>query len=351
MSKEQKRIAETLALVNPAKWLLDVLCRAVSNKGMRPEQLFEIVRSHAQLKAGTRLTLGEFGALHRIAIHELQDEFLALPCSGDVQLGTFKLMCQSMLSADTIGSAMQRGIAFHGILRGSNIGPVLRTCGGTVGIGFDKLDVHEGISEGTICSPQEAIFGLLIWHGFLSWLSGYKFRLKRVDLASPKQELPAGLSDLFAAPINFDAAHSQLVIDQPCLDFPVLQSETSLSHLLRNYPESLLSPRAAETKLTQRILALLESRTSELMPGVEEIAFAMNVSVSSLHRPLRLEQTSVQELKDQYRRSLVTRLLADRSLSLTEVALTTGFAEPSTFFRSFRRWTGMTPNEFRNQIS
>jgi len=42
-------------------------------------------------------------------------------------------------------------------------------------------------------------------------------------------------------------------------------------------------------------------------------------------------------------------LLADRTLSASEVAFLLGYAEPGAFFRAFRRWTGETPQSWRKR--
>jgi AraC-like DNA-binding protein len=34
-------------------------------------------------------------------------------------------------------------------------------------------------------------------------------------------------------------------------------------------------------------------------------------------------------------------------LSINDIASLMGFDEPSAFFRSFKKWTGMTPGEYR----
>jgi AraC-like DNA-binding protein len=39
--------------------------------------------------------------------------------------------------------------------------------------------------------------------------------------------------------------------------------------------------------------------------------------------------------------------LRDRAIPIEEVAFVLGYTEPSTFYRSFKRWTGITPHQYR----
>ena len=41
-------------------------------------------------------------------------------------------------------------------------------------------------------------------------------------------------------------------------------------------------------------------------------------------------------------------LLHDTGLRLLDIALMLGYSEPATFSRAFRRWTGVSPREYRD---
>ena len=59
------------------------------------------------------------------------------------------------------------------------------------------------------------------------------------------------------------------------------------------------------------------------------------------HHKIDLKQISILKLAEQY--------LGQVDLTLLEVAYLLGFADPSNFFRAFRRWFGETPGEYRSR--
>jgi Helix-turn-helix domain len=67
-------------------------------------------------------------------------------------------------------------------------------------------------------------------------------------------------------------------------------------------------------------------------------------------RRLHAEGTTFNGLLDESRRTLGESYLADRKLAAYEVSSLLGYAEPATFFRAFKRWTGKTPQEFRASL-
>jgi AraC-like DNA-binding protein len=98
----------------------------------------------------------------------------------------------------------------------------------------------------------------------------------------------------------------------------------------------------------------VRSRLIDELPsgGVNEIqvAAAQHMSRRTLQRKLRDEGTSYARELDGVRRELAERFIRDRSLTLSEITYLLGFAEISSFSRSFKRWTGIAPSAYRHRI-
>jgi len=71
------------------------------------------------------------------------------------------------------------------------------------------------------------------------------------------------------------------------------------------------------------------------------------VSLRSLQRRLRDEETSYSQLLDETRRELAMQYIRRSRMSINEITYLLGFSEPSNFSRAFKRWTGHSPTEHR----
>jgi AraC-like DNA-binding protein len=67
----------------------------------------------------------------------------------------------------------------------------------------------------------------------------------------------------------------------------------------------------------------------------------------TLNRRLMRLGTTFQDALDDVRLDVSTQLLADHHISVDDIAAALGYASVSPFMRSFRRWTGTTPGQWR----
>ena len=80
---------------------------------------------------------------------------------------------------------------------------------------------------------------------------------------------------------------------------------------------------------------------------LDDVATALAVSRRTLTRRLAEERVSFRHILDDVRSDFARALLRDLSLSIGEIAFFLQYSEPAAFHRSFRRWTGRTPQAFR----
>ncbi|HEY3888398.1 MAG TPA: AraC family transcriptional regulator ligand-binding domain-containing protein [Caulobacteraceae bacterium] len=105
-----------------------------------------------------------------------------------------------------------------------------------------------------------------------------------------------------------------------------------------------------DSALRGNIASLIRSRLAEAgdeTPGLETIAASLAVSPRTLIRRLKDKGLRYQALVDESRAALACWRLANTTDPIEQIAADVGFGDTSNFSRTFRRWRGMTPSQFR----
>jgi AraC-like DNA-binding protein len=108
---------------------------------------------------------------------------------------------------------------------------------------------------------------------------------------------------------------------------------------LREVPDALT--------FSERVYKALEHETPLRDSVAKSMAAALNTTPRTLARRLHDEGTSFGQLLDDVRRTRATRYLDDDAMSVQEIAAALGFSSASAFHRAFKRWMGITPQDYR----
>ncbi len=290
-----------------------------------------------------RVSTEQYTRLIQLLWLEMRDEQMGFgPHSS--RLGTFAMMCYSIIHCGTLRRALSRGARFYGLVTDDfRIG--FRQEGdkailSVVGLNPDH-DPEHFIAESL----------LMIWHGLGSWLVNKRIPLLEARFAYPPPAHAEEYRALFFAPMAFEAGETAVVFSTSLLDLPIVQSETSLKDFLLTSPARLLVKLKNDTSLTAQIRQILRGPMSGDLPAFEVVAEQLHLTPQTLRRRLREEGKSYQEIKDNLRRDAAIDYLARQDMTLDEIGQALGFAETSVFHRAFKKWTGVTPGAYREQRS
>lgn len=152
---------------------------------------------------------------------------------------------------------------------------------------------------------------------------------------------------IFRCPIAFGQSVNAVIFDAALLARAIPRADPALEAVLDRHAQALLDARPAVASLADRVRQVIVGRLRGGEPDLETVARELGMSTRTLQRHLKDERTTLNEVIDGIRRDLSTRYLRQPDLTISDVAYLLGFAEPSTFHRAFRKWTGLTPGEFR----
>ncbi|ETN92695.1 Virulence-regulating protein VirS [Gammaproteobacteria bacterium MOLA455] len=153
---------------------------------------------------------------------------------------------------------------------------------------------------------------------------------------------------IFQCEVEFNAPSFQLYFSPEILNYRSLNAEPELLNLHVKAADQHLARLQQQdfVRLVRtQIAALLESAEVTL----ERVADQLDITPRNLRHQLNIADTSFQRLLNDHRRSLAKRLLSRTDEEISEIVYLTGFSEPSTFYRAFKRWEGTTPIEYRRR--
>ncbi|SNC75852.1 AraC-type DNA-binding protein [Marinobacter sp. es.048] len=193
----------------------------------------------------------------------------------------------------------------------------------------------------------EAVLAAVV--GFASWVTGTRMQPSRVQFSQPRLGPLAGYQTVFNCPVEFEQAFSGVQIDNAVLDQPLPQADPHLAQVHERYTNARLAALSINSASVPEIRRWLIARLGPVLPRRADAAEALGISERSLARRLREQGQTFDGLVDDVRREKALQGVAESTSSLPEIAEALGFAEVSTFYRAFRRWTGMPPVRWRKQ--
>jgi AraC-like DNA-binding protein len=131
------------------------------------------------------------------------------------------------------------------------------------------------------------------------------------------------------------------------LDRPHLHSHGELHALMLAQAERQLQRLSRPVSCSERVRALMRARPPCEIPDVTAAARQLGLSERSLRRRLQEEGTSYRELTQTLLYETACSMLRNRELTLQNIAHVLGFADSTAFHRAFRRWSRLTPADYR----
>ena len=322
-----------------ARGLIDYL-RA---RGVEPETLLaadklvplDSAKGHAEV------SMADWVAMLDAAIEALGESALPAQAGASLHLRHLGMLGHVLMNCATIGE-VQVQLARYIRLLGQIGQPVLTLHG-------DKAHLLWQWPYETPAPGVVAQFMLAARATFMRWFSGcsdLKFDV-RFHFEAPADATPH--QRLFGGEIRYGQPESKLVFDRAYLALPVVAADQELRRQVEERARALLASLSDEPPTFLNLKATLGTRLAHGHATLQHAAEALGTTARTLQRRLAAEGVSFQQALDAARRERAEDLLREGSASLSQIAFLLGYTEQSTFQNAFRRWTGVSPGEFRRQ--
>jgi AraC-like DNA-binding protein len=151
----------------------------------------------------------------------------------------------------------------------------------------------------------------------------------------------------FGCPVAFAQPFDEVEFDAAILARGPSSADRNLGRVLEEHVRHQLAELPEEDPFLASARAELRKQIEGEGPSVRALARALRTSERTLRRRLDAEGTSYHALLDGLRAEMARGFVGRTREGFEAIASRLAFADASTFFHAFKRWTGMTPAQFR----
>ncbi|WP_252275567.1 AraC family transcriptional regulator [Pseudomonas subflava] len=284
----------------------------------------------------TRIPLARQDALWEAFCAAAGDPLIGLRLGNALQVGHLDMVGALLMSCETLGEALEALLEYYPI----------------VGEGGEFALSEEGAQLRLTYQPhydvrrEERVEAVLASLAHLTrWITGERVQPLELQFGHAPRAAEARYVELLGCPLEFSSADNALLFDRADLAVPLIQANAPMREHLRGLADSLLEC------LGQQSLAVRVQQQLRAQPrwGKERVAEQLELSGRHLNRKLAEEGTSFKLLRDQVLHQMAEQRLRG-SARMADVAEGLGFSDESAFAKAFRRWSGMTPGQFRQGL-
>ena len=290
-----------------------------------------------------RLQVDQWQAVLRRAVEHLADPLFPIKLAATIRPRHLGLLGFLVMSCENLGQSALILQRYEHLLDSVNMAQ------------WQIVDGHCHLSWHTLVpsAPSElTLLSMSLWVMQGRWLSGRDELTGTVNLTqpAPSTEVHAQFEHLLGMQVRFGQALNEVVLPAHYIELPVVQRDRHVHALLRSQADAdLASLLGQDHDFLAQLEALLLTRLESGELALQDVAQAMGIAPRTLQHKLDEHGATFRQLLDKVRSQQAHRHLRNPKLSLAEVAMMLGFADQSSFQHAFKRWTGVSPGEFRRR--
>lgn len=218
-----------------------------------------------------------------------------------------------------------------------------RNDGAFVHLQFEETNFDDDLKNFLLCRDMSSALSLI------KNLLGEKFLLNRVTLRQTESK-SAAAREQFKGTFNvtpiYNASTNTVVFDQTYLQATLPLADPTAASMCNQLCLELLEKRRSKLGAAAIVRQYLGMKLNQV-PQLVEMAILLNTSERTLKRMLANEGTSFRGLVKEFQYSEAVDYLTTSNMNISEIADRLGFSDASSFSQSFKRWSGISPANYR----
>ena len=327
-----------------SSWVLGIT-RTIRSYGCDPEPLLREAGIDPDIlfRYGDRVSIVETNRLWKLAVEATGDEAIGLRLPGYTTHSVLYSLDVAMQVAATPRAVLDCMVRFARVAS-TIVRLKVVTDSGDARVLFNSVSQYRSAAE-----SMDAVVAYMMASAQRVFIDiGGFYRQVRMMREEP---VNSGLyREVLGVDVEFGANEYSVLFDETLLDTPLPSSNPEM---YRRCEDMLIKylVRLEGEEIEERVKQVL----AEILPGGEasraKVASRLNMSERSLCRRLQERGISYQKVYDSVRQSCARSLLACRDMNQVEIAERLGFSDTSSFIRTFKRWMGQTPGQYRSSMS
>jgi AraC-like DNA-binding protein len=290
--------------------------------------------------ADARFEWNEFARLQVRAMDLTRDEALGLHIVERTHDGAFDLISHLVVHAPTLREALALCLQFQPLM----VDDALMTMTETGTTATLQCHVTPTQPRADRMFAEFALAGLTRMVGVFGG-AGAAPLAASFQHASPAHRRE--YTRIFGDNVKFEQPGTTLRFDRAVLDRAQLHQHPELYGVLRSQAQRARDRVATAVGPVEQLRRYLLARPPGSIPDLATAARDLGVSSRSLGRSLAEAGTSYRAVARSILEESACLLLRDPKQTIQQTARALGFASVGAFHRAFKRWTGLTPVQYR----
>ncbi len=249
-------------------------------------------------------------------------------------------------NSPTLGEALTNFCKYYPLMHDLCI-PVFSEKGSTASL---SLELQYQITD--MNELRQFIEGHFAYYiNLLTRLTGEEISLDSVQFIHASPTDTKEHDRIFKIPVLFNQPENKMTFNKKYLDLPVLVANAEILDTLKSYAEKLQKKIYREDLFSGEVETAIIQNLLSGKTDIETISGQFAMSKRSLQIKLNKEGVTYQDILDKVKREHAIQLLEQSPIPIIDITFLLGYSEQSAFNRAFKKWTGFTPGEYRQNHS